>query len=89
MNINTIRNKFDSLADIIKYNIDILMIPESKVDHSFRDGQFFLDDFGTSFRLDRNRNGGGIMLFIRNDIPAKIVYTDDRPIENFYVELIF
>ena len=30
MNINSIRNKFDSLADIIKDNIDILMISESK-----------------------------------------------------------
>ena len=62
LNINSIRNKFDSLADIIKDNIDILMISETKVDNSVPDGQFFLDGFGTPFRLDRNRNGGGIML---------------------------
>ena len=30
VNINSIRNKFDSLADIIKDNIDILMISETK-----------------------------------------------------------
>ena len=65
------------------------MISETKVDNSVPDGQFFLDGFGTPFRLDRNRNGGGIMLFIRNDIPAKVVSTDDRPIESFYVELNF
>ena len=29
------------------------------------------------------------MLFIRNDIPAKVVSTDDGPIESFYVELNF
>ena len=29
------------------------------------------------------------MLFIRNDIPAKVVSTNDSPIESFYVELIF
>ena len=34
------------------------MIPESKVDDSFLDDQFFLDGFGTLFRLDRNANGG-------------------------------
>ena len=50
------------------------MISETKVDHSFPDGQFFLDGFGTPFRLDRNRNSGGIMLFIRNDIPAKVFF---------------
>ena len=65
------------------------MISESKVDESFPDGQFFLDGFGTPFRLDRNRNDGGIMLFIKNDIPAKVVSTDDRPIESFYTESNF
>ena len=65
------------------------MISETKVDDSFRDGQFFLDGFGTPFCLDRNRNGGIIMLFIRNDIPAKVVSTYDRPTENFYVEFNF
>ena len=63
------------------------MISETKVDDFFPNGQFFLDGFGTPFRLDRNRNGGGIMLFIRNH--AKGVSTDDRPIESFYVELNF
>ena len=65
------------------------MISESKVNNSFPDGQFFLDGFGTPFRLDRNRNGGGIMLFIRNEIPAEVVSIDDRPIESSYVELNF
>ena len=63
------------------------MISETKVDDSFPDGQFFLDSFGIPFRLDRNRNGEGIMLFIRHDIPAKVVSADDWPIESFYVEL--
>ena len=40
-------------------------------------------------RLNRDRNSGGNMLFIRNDIATKIVSTDDKPIESFYVELNF
>ena len=60
------------------------MISETKVEDSFLDGQFFLDGFGTPFRIDRNRNDGGIMLFIRNDIHAKGVFIDDRPTESFY-----
>ena len=66
-----------------------VMISETKADNSFPDGQFFLDGFGTPFRLDRNRNAGAIMLFIRNDIPAKVFSTADRPIESFYAELNF
>ena len=59
------------------------MIWETKVDDTFPDSQFFLDGFGKPFRLDRNRTSRGITLFIRNDIPAKVVFTDDRPIESF------
>ena len=83
LNINSIWKTFDYLADIIKDNIDMLIISETNVDDSFPDGQIFLGGFGTPFRLDRNRDGGGIMIFIRNDIPAKVVSTDGRAIENF------
>ena len=79
--MNSIRNKSDSLADIIKDNIDILMISESRVHDSFPDSQFVVDGFGTLF-LDQNRNSGGI-------IPAKVGPTDGRPIESFYDELNF
>ena len=65
------------------------MISETKVDHCFPDGQLLLDGFGTPFCLDRNRNSGGIMIFIRNDIPANFFSSDDRSIERFYVELNF
>ena len=65
------------------------MISETKVDDSFPNGQFFLDDFGTPFCLNLNKNGSGIMLSIRNNISAKVVSTDDRPIKSFYVELNF
>ena len=62
---------------------------EIKVDDSFPDGQFFLDGFGTPFLLDGNRNSRSSMLFIGNDIPAKVVSKDVRPTESFYVELNF
>ena len=58
------------------------MLSETKVDHSLPDCQFFLDGFGSPSRLDRNRNSGGIMLFIRSDIPAKVFSTDDRSVES-------
>ena len=59
------------------------MISKTKVDDSFPDGQFFLDGFGTPLPLNRNRNGSGIMLYIRNDIPAKVVSRDDRLLKVF------
>ena len=87
LSINSIRNRFDSLADIRKINIDIKIISETKADNVFPDGQFFLNDFAAPFCLDQNRSGGGIMLFIRKDNLAKVVSTDDRPNESFHEEL--
>jgi exonuclease III len=83
LNINSIRNKFDYLVDKIKRYVDILMIPETKLDSTFPVGQFVINGFSTPFRLDRNRNGGGIMLYVREDIPVKLLFTEVLPIESF------
>ena len=48
-----------------------------------------IEGFGKPFRLDRNRDGGGITLFIQSDVTAKVISTDKNPFESFYVELNF
>ena len=45
LNINSIRNKFDSLTKMVTEEIDILMIMETKLDDSFPASQFFIQDF--------------------------------------------
>ena len=47
---------------MLTHYIDILMITETKLDDSFSVSQFGIDGFSTPFRLDRNKNGGGILL---------------------------
>ena len=73
MNINSIRSKFDFLAHQVKGNIDILMISETKLDESFPLDQFLLDGYSVPFRFDRNWNGGGILLYIREDTSSKLL----------------
>ena len=87
LNINSIRNKFDLLVEKIKGNVDILMMSETKLDDSFPMGQFLIDKFSDPIRLDRNKNEGGILLYIREDIPSNILSFDTLPIEGFYVEI--
>ena len=72
LNINSIRNKFDSSDDIIKDNIELVMISETKVDNTLLDGQFFLDGFETLFCLDRNRNGRGTIFFLEMTFLQKL-----------------
>ena len=57
LNINPLRNKFDSLIDQITGRIDILMVSETKLDESFPIGQFVIEGFGVSYNVDRQDNG--------------------------------
>ena len=50
-------------------------------------GQFLLNGCGTHFRLDRNAHGGGILLYVREDIPSKLLLVEENPIEGFFVEI--
>ena len=86
LNINSIKNKFDFLAQQVKGDIDILMISETKLDESFPVSQFLIDGYIVPFRFDRNGNGGGILLYIREDIPSKLLSIYQN-IEGFSVEI--
>ena len=87
LNINSLRNKFESLQEQINKNVDILLISEIKLDNSFLTGQFLIKGYSAPYRLDGDAQGGGIMLFIREDIPSKLLEVDDFPTEGFYVEI--
>ena len=73
LNINSLRNKFEQLSTIINGNTDIFMISETKLDETFVAAQFYLQDFCNPYRFDGNRNGGGIMLYIREDIVSRLI----------------
>ena len=51
--------------------------------------QFYMKGYSEPYILDRNRNGGGIMIFIREDIPSKLLknHTFPENIEGLFVEL--
>ena len=58
LNINSIRNKFDMLSDLIRGKIDILLISETKLDETFPSSQFLIPGFSIPYRLDRKVGGG-------------------------------
>ena len=55
LNINSSRNKFDTLDNILKA-FDIFLISESKLDNTFPMNQFAIGGYKV-FRRDRNRFG--------------------------------
>ena len=73
LNINHIGNKIINLRDIcFKAPIDILCIDETKLDCSYPDSQFHIDGYQfPPFRKDRNKNGGGKIVYTREGIIVK------------------
>ena len=87
LNINSLRNKFESLKQLIKGNIDILVITESKLDESFPSQQFDIEGYGIPYRLDKNASSGGVLIYVRGDIPCREL--TNHGIENNNIEGIF
>ena len=50
--------------------VDILIVAETKLDSSFPDTQFRAEGY-TLYRKDRNQNGGGLLIYINNDITTR------------------
>ena len=71
LNINSIRNKIEILNDIMHNRVDILLVSETKIDDSFPDSQFRLTGFDRPLILDRTESGGGLLLYIRQDITGE------------------
>ena len=59
------------LANQVIGNVDVLVIPETKLDASFPIDQFKTPRFSTHFRRDRDQHDGGLPVFVREDIPDK------------------
>ena len=78
LNINSVRNKFEALTYIIDNNIDLLLISETKLDDSFPTAQFQMKGFSVPYRYDRNGKGGGLLLYIREDIQSKLLISKSK-----------
>ena len=91
LNINSISSTFDDLKVLISGVFDILIITETKLDETYPISQFHINGYSMPYRLDRNRNGGGVIIYVREDIPSKILRKHFFPndIEGIFAEINF
>ena len=64
LNINSLRNKFESIKLIISPNFDIFLVLETKFDESFPNNQFSISSY-RMFRQDRNCFRGGLHIYAK------------------------
>ena len=72
LNVNSLRNKFLSINELLVKNIDIFLLTETKLDDSFPINQFRIDGYRL-FRYDRNKFGGGLCLYVNENLACKSV----------------
>ncbi|MCP4494208.1 MAG: RNA-directed DNA polymerase [Gammaproteobacteria bacterium] len=80
-NVNSVLSKLDSIkAHLALFAIDILLLQETKLDKSIDHSEIYCPGY-SYFRLDRNRNGGGVALVIRDVLhPQKLEINSDSEI---------
>ena len=52
---------------VLKY-IEIYVATKTKLDETFLESLLLMDGFSKPYRFDRNKDGGRIMIFIRDTI---------------------
>lgn len=90
LNVNSLVPKLDAIKTIIPGNIDIMIFSETKLDVSYPTAQLMIEGFKKPFRLDRDySNGGGILIYIRSDIPSTLKSSHLFPeeIEGMFIEI--
>ena len=84
LNVNSLRNEFAAIDELMKNKINICFISETKVDESFPNQQFKINGY-KMFRKDRDRFGGGLMFYVNEQIPSKVLSLESIPMD---IELI-
>ena len=72
LNVNSIRNKFESVQEIVQNTFDIFLVCETKIDSSFPNQQFCIPEYRI-FRNDRNACGGGLLFYVNQDLNCKVL----------------
>ena len=72
LNINSIRNKFSDLKVLIGKSFDFFTVAETKINDSFPNSKFKWQGYHfPPFRLDCKSNSGGLLTYVKSDIPAR------------------
>ena len=73
LNINSIRNKFENLCELVAGNVDILCIAETNLNPSFPNSQFLISGFHKSLKMDVSSRRGGLSVNIKSSLPSKML----------------
>ena len=90
-NINSItaEGRIEQLSNICQtLKVDVLLVTESKVDSSIADNSLLLPNFNEPIRRDRDRHGGGCIVYVAQHLSYKHRHDLELPdFEHIWVDV--
>ena len=71
LKINSVRNKFDALQEIVMGKVDFLIVAKTKTDTSFPTAPFSAERYYKPYCLDVSKKSEGILVYINSSIPSR------------------
>ena len=88
LNINSLLSKIEELRTLaINTNISVLGITETKLDNTVSNEELKIDGYNL-LRSDRNKNGGGVACYIKNNIAHNRKMSISENIENIVLDIL-
>ena len=88
LNINSVLSKIEELRVVArKSKAAVIGVTESKLDATVLDGEVNIDGYEV-IRSDRNRHGGGVACYVRNDISFNVRSDFSDEIENIVFDML-
>ena len=90
LNLNSLRYKIIDIREALcKVQLEIIALSETKLNSEFPDAQFKIDGYHfPPSRKDRDENGGGLMIYVRNDIITRRLQDfESKDLECICIEL--
>ena len=90
-NFNFLPKKVDQLEEVVFKYLDIVVITETKLNDTCPTSQFLVNGFSLPQRKDENKNLGGIVIYIRDYIPNRLLakYVLPSDFDRLFIELTF
>ena len=82
--------RFDHLHNyaVVENSCDIILITETHLDQSVDDIEIIISGYQL-FRKDRNRNGGGVAIYCRNElVPVELLKLKNPELESIYIKVL-
>ena len=70
LNINSVRNKFIDIQEILNGNVDAASIAETKIDASFPSAQFIFEGYHWPYSLDISSKSGTVLVYVKSLVPS-------------------